>query len=333
MLGTKVFDAVVAMVGPAMLNNALLAALGYQAAVKLLTFYKFFLRPGKNLKKCGSWAVVTGATDGIGKAYAFELAKQGLNVFLLSRTEAKLVEVEAELKAAFPSLSFAHLAIDFSNFDTVARSKVAAALKTLDVGVLINNVGMSYNFARYFAELSDADAAALVELNVASTMWMTKIVLGETDTEGKATSGMLLRKRGAIVNTSSGAGRGTTPMLAAYSGAKSWIELFSRGLDAEVRPKGISVQCQAPLYVTTKLAKLRHTSLFVASPKAYARRACACIGYEASISPWWSHALQLWAQSLLPEAVGIAVINMMHAPIRKAGMKKEKRLRDEAKSN
>jgi 17beta-estradiol 17-dehydrogenase / very-long-chain 3-oxoacyl-CoA reductase len=58
-----------------------------------------FLRPGKNLKKLGKWAVVTGATDGIGKAYAMALAKKGMSVVLISRTEAKLKEVQGEIIA------------------------------------------------------------------------------------------------------------------------------------------------------------------------------------------------------------------------------------------
>lgn len=54
------------------------------------SLYAYLIRGGKNLKKAGEWAIVTGATDGIGQAIAFELAKKGLSVLLLSRTESKL---------------------------------------------------------------------------------------------------------------------------------------------------------------------------------------------------------------------------------------------------
>jgi len=67
-------------------------------------FYRFFLRPGKNLKKFGAWAVVTGATDGIGKAYAFELARQGLSLLLISRTESKLKDTAAEISSKYPKV-------------------------------------------------------------------------------------------------------------------------------------------------------------------------------------------------------------------------------------
>ena len=67
------------------------------------SFYKTFLRSGKNLKKYGKWVVITGATDGIGKAYAFILAKKGLSLVLISRTEAKL-QARTDLKK--PDLAF-----------------------------------------------------------------------------------------------------------------------------------------------------------------------------------------------------------------------------------
>merc|ERR1712060_256954 len=73
----------------------------------------------------------------------------------------------------------------------------------------------------------------------------------------------------------------TSPLLAEYSGAKSFIEMFSRSLKAELAPYKIHVQVQAPLFVATKMAKIRKTSLTVPSPQSYARSAVAHIGYEA----------------------------------------------------
>merc|ERR1712050_507443 len=158
------------------------------------------------------------------------------------------------------------------------------------------------------------------ELNVNSTVWMTRIILGD-----ESTGGMVKRRRGAIVNTSSGAGRATSPLLAEYSGAKSFIEMFSKGLKAELAAFNVTVHAQTPLFIATKMAKIRKTSITVPSPTAYVRTAVAHIGYEDSVSPYWSHALQLWALRQLPEWVNIKIGLTMHLPIRKAGMKKEAR--------
>jgi len=287
--------------------------------------YAFFFRKGMRLSKYGEWAVVTGATDGIGKAYAFELAKKGISVLLLSRTQEKLQEVQKEIKEKYPKVQVDFLPIDFGKFDAKARDEVKSKIDKLDVGVLINNVGMSYPFTKYFHELKDDEVAGLVDINVNSTVWMTRLVLGDDS------HGMIKRKRGAIVNTSSAAGRMTSPLLAEYSGAKAFIESFSKGLKAELAPFKIHVQCQAPLFVATKLAKIRKTSITVPSPSAYVKSAVAHIGFEDTVSPYWSHALQLWIQRMVPESVTISMVAGMHKGIRKAGMKKGAKQAEEGK--
>jgi len=309
------------------------ALLGLKALDVARLVYKFFLRSGKKLRDYGEWAVVTGCTSGIGRAYAFELAKQGLNVMLLSRSEGSLAELEKELKEKYPKVSVGHLAVNFEKFDEATRDSVKAKLKDLDVGVLINNVGLSYPFTQYFHELKDKEVADIMEVNMSSTTWMTRIVLGDVDGElpPNPTSGMLKRKRGAIINTSSAGGRNPSPLLAGYSGAKSYIEMFSKGLNAELAPKGIHVQSQTPLFVVSNMSKIRKASLTVPSPESYVRAAVKQIGYDNAISPYWVHSLQLWVLSVLPESVGTMITMSMHQDIRKRGMKKEKAKLEESK--
>jgi 17beta-estradiol 17-dehydrogenase / very-long-chain 3-oxoacyl-CoA reductase len=124
------------------------------------------------------------------------------------------------------------LDIDYGNFDSSARSRVTNTLQHLNVGVLVNNVGISYPFTKYFNELDDDRVQQLITLNVDSTTWMTRIVL----------PGMLKRKRGAIVNISSAAGVSNSPLLAQYGAAKSYVAMFSRALNVELHDKGIHVQ-------------------------------------------------------------------------------------------
>jgi 17beta-estradiol 17-dehydrogenase / very-long-chain 3-oxoacyl-CoA reductase len=244
---------------------------------------------------------------------AFELARKGCSVLLISRTLAKLEETKTELSAKYPKVQVEILDIDFSKYDDKCKTRIAAAIAGKDVGVLINNVGISYPFTKYFHELEDVNVEQLMTLNVNSTTNMTRLVL----------PGMVERKRGAIVNIGSAAGVTNSPLLAQYGAAKSYIAMFSKVLNSEYGPKGIDVQCQVPLFVATKLAKLKKTSLFVASPAAYARAAVACIGYDDLISPYWSHALQLWLLAALPERISTAITFSIHQDIRRRGMKKE----------
>lgn len=284
--------------------------------------YARCLRGGKNIvKKFGKWAVVTGATDGIGKAMAFELAKKGCDILLISRSLDKLNACKDELSAKYPSIKVEVLNIDFSQFDAQSTERVKANLKGKDIGVLVNNVGVSYPFTKYFHELDDKNVEDLITLNVDSTTWMTRFVL----------PAMLEQKRGAIVNISSAAGVSTSPLLAQYGAAKSYIAMFTRALNAEYAGKGIHVQCQVPLFVATKLAKIKRTSIGVPSPAAYARSAIAAIGYETVVSPYWSHAIQLWAITNLPEWLVTKVVMGMHLGIRKSGMAKEAKSKEDKK--
>jgi 17beta-estradiol 17-dehydrogenase / very-long-chain 3-oxoacyl-CoA reductase len=163
------------------------------------------------LKKAyGTWAVVTGATDGIGFAMAQQMAQQGMNVVLISRSKEKL-EVSAQaILAKCPKVEVRTLDVDYSVFDEAARTRVTEFLRDLEVGVLLNNVGISYPYTRFFYELDDSTVDQLITLNVSSTTWMTRIVL----------PGMLARKRGAIVNMASAAGVLNSPLLAQYGAAK-----------------------------------------------------------------------------------------------------------------
>lgn len=116
---------------------------------------------------------------------------------------------------------------------------------------MVNNVGISYPFPKYFHELTDEMVFNLMEMNIASTTWMTRMVI----------NGMVKRKRGAIINISSAAGMITSPLLAQYSAAKAYIEKFSRGLNVEYANKNVAVQCQTPFlrcYETCKDAKKFH---------------------------------------------------------------------------
>ena len=109
----------------------------------------FFLGFGAvNLKKYGSWAVVTGCTDGIGKAYAEHLAKRGLNIVLISRTLEKLQE-QAKFITDKYKVETKVIAVDFTE-QTSIYTTIRNELGDLDIGVLVNNVGMSYKYPEFF---------------------------------------------------------------------------------------------------------------------------------------------------------------------------------------
>ena len=262
-------------------------------------------------------------SDGIGKAYCFALAKQGLSVMMISRTESKLQDVKKEIEAKYPNVKVSYLVCDYSKFDKAAQGKIAKELKDLEVGVLVNNVGVSYRYPVFFHELTDDEVQNLMTMNIDSTVWMTRFVL----------PGMVERKAGTIVNLSSGSAMYTLPLLAEYSGAKSFVEKFSRAINAEYKAKGVTCQCQIPFYVATKLAKMRK-SLMVPTPQAYVAKAIKWVGHssDAVASPFILHAIQGWVLDILPQFIVTKLIMDMHLATRKRGQKKDAKLAAEAKN-
>ncbi|KAL6520189.1 Very-long-chain 3-oxoacyl-CoA reductase 1 [Orobanche minor] len=282
--------------------------------------YVHFLRPAKNLRKYGSWALITGATDGIGKAFAFQLARKGLNLVLVGRNSDKLKEVSESIKSKYGSTQITNVVVDFSGDLDEGVSRIKDAIEGLDVGVLINNVGVSYPYARFLHEVDDKLLNDLIKVNVEGTTKVTRAVL----------PGMVKRKRGAIVNIGSGAAIviPSDPLYSVYAATKAYVDQFSRCLYVEYKKSGIDVQCQVPLYVATKMASIKRSSFFVPSTDVYARAALRWIGYAPRCTPYWPHTI-LWAvANLLPEsAVDAWRLNFCLA-IRKRGQLKDSRKKE-----
>ncbi|CAN6228598.1 unnamed protein product [Urochloa humidicola] len=304
-----------------------LALLGFlasaRAAARLaLWLYAAFLRPAKPLRRrYGAWAVVTGATDGIGRALAFRLAASGLDVILVGRDPDKLAAVAADLKAKAdkqrrPDAEVRTFVVDFTADDAAARVvALGEFLRGLDVGVLVNNVGASYPYARYFHEVDEELARKLIRLNVEAITRVTHAVL----------PGMVERRRGAIVNMGSGASAimPSDPLYTVYVATKAYVDQFSRCLYVEYKSKGIDVQCQVPIQVATKLASIRKPTFLAPSPEAYARAAVRYIGYEPRCSPYWTHALVGFFISLLPEPIADRMFLNRNLSIRARGRAKD----------
>lgn len=168
---------------------------------------------------------MTGATDGLGKAYARQLAGRGLDVVLVSRTQAKLDATADEILAEHPGRHVKCVRADFTDADTAAvYGHLARELHGLDVGVLVNNVGLSYPHPEYFLRASEEQekgpAAAsglgprlfddMVRCNVTSVLNMCRIVM----------PGMVERRRGCVINISSTAARIPCPLLTVYGATK-----------------------------------------------------------------------------------------------------------------
>ena len=186
-------------------------------------------------------ALVTGAGKGIGKAIAIALAKEGVHVGLMARSEIDLQQVAAEIN--YFGVKSIIVTADISNINAVnwAVEKVEAALGPIDI--LINNAGTG-TFGK-FLDLSPEVWEQQVKVNLFGVYYTTRAVLPQ----------MMKRLTGDIVNVSSTAGLRGAATTSAYSASKFGVMGLTESLMQEVRKYNIRVTAMAPSTVVTELAQ------------------------------------------------------------------------------
>lgn len=241
------------------------------------------------------WAVITGATDGIGLEYAKQLSSKGYSLLLIARNESKLREVSQSIQEKkSPSKANTEIRIhvaDFSNLDIY--DGIAESLKALPgtIHVLVNNVGISYEYCEYFTDIPDQTEriTAIINVNMVSCVRMCALVLPRMVTQGK----------GAIINVSSLSAAYPTPLLALYGASKTFVDFFSRSLSVEYSGKGVFIQSVLPAYVVSKMSKIRRPSMLVPTARDYVHSALGTVGVENRTYGYWSHKVQGYVQDHL----------------------------------
>jgi short-subunit dehydrogenase len=181
-------------------------------------------------------ALVTGATAGLGAAFARELAASGHNLVLVARDEERLRASASELTAAH-GVAVEVLRADLVEPNDLAEVVARVASSTDPIDVLVNNAG--FGLRDPFEKNSLADEQRMIDLLVTAPMHLTHAALQQ----------MLPRRGGTIVNVASVAAfapRGT------YGAAKAWVVSFSRSANVEYRRRGVTVTAVAPGFVRTE---------------------------------------------------------------------------------
>ncbi len=185
-------------------------------------------------------ALITGAGKGIGKAIAIALAKEGVNVILLARTQADVDQLAAEVNQfGVKSLALSADVSDINSLNT-AVEKAFAEFKTIDI--LINNAGIGA-FGK-FLELEPADWERIIQVNLMGTYYTTRAVIPQ----------MIERQTGDIINISSTAGLNGNAVTSAYSASKFAVMGLTDSLMQEMRKHNIRVTALTPSTVATDLA-------------------------------------------------------------------------------
>ena len=187
----------------------------------------------------GRIALVTGASQGIGRACALELAKAGATVALAARNETKLAEVQAEIEAAGGKA--AAFAIDVADESSIKAGAKAVLECFGKVEILVNNAGITKD--GLVLRMKRADWDDVLTTNLTGSFLLTQALLGA----------MLKNRWGRIVNISSVVGRTGQAGQVNYAASKAGLIGMTRSLAREVASRGITVNAVAPGYVITQM--------------------------------------------------------------------------------
>lgn len=233
--------------------------------------------------------VVTGATDGIGKEYARQLAERGLNIVLVSRSLSKLEDVALEIRQSFGVKTLV-IDVDFTGGPEI-YDKIRSAIKGKEIGVLVNNIGIGNAAPDYFLSYPDREKFTqdLIKCNVTSIPTMCSIVMPR----------MVERKRGLVINLSSFLGVTCSTMAAAYGASKAFANKFSEDLADDYKDDGIIVQTLMPGFVVTNMSKFASSNIIIPSTRDYVKSALKTVGVTRYTAGYLPHALIMYVSQLI----------------------------------
>lgn len=181
----------------------------------------------------GNWAIITGASSGIGKALAFEFAGGGFNLLLTARNEAALAEIAAECAGKY-GIETDVVPADLGRQDSLDRLIGAIGAKPRCYEVLVNNAG--FGIHGDFASSDIEQNIQLLNVQLTAALKLTKAVLPP----------MISRRSGRILNVASVYSYSPVPLQSVYSACKAFLLSFSSSLQNELKGTGVTVTVFCP---------------------------------------------------------------------------------------
>ncbi len=241
-------------------------------------------------ERYGEWALVTGASSGLGSEFARALAREGVSVVLTARREERLRELASELEKA-QQVSTRVVAADLA--DPSAAEQLTEAVRDLEIAILVNNAGFGY--AGGFDKQEPERLREMVQLNCLAPVMLSAGLL----------PGMLARGRGAVVITGSAAGRQPLPLHGVYSATKAFDLLLGESLAVELRSQGVDVLVIEPGSTQTEFQEVAGEIAHNGEPAdRVVLLALEALGQQpAVISGWFNWIRASVASRLLPRSL------------------------------
>jgi uncharacterized protein len=242
----------------------------------------------------GKWALITGASSGLGIDFAHLLAERGANLVLVARRDRPMQELARKMRDSF-GVKVHVEAMDLSRPGAGTELKTRLDGQHVKVDVLLNNAG--YGLFGEFVEQPLAATLDMLQLNMLSLTELTHVFAQD----------MVRRGHGQILLTASIGGYQATPLYAAYSASKSYVLMFGEALHEELKGKGVTVTVLSPGITATSFLEVSGQK-----PTLYQRlvmmqsRPVARIGLKAlqagraSTVAGWLNAATAWSNRLIP---------------------------------
>ncbi|KAH9398487.1 hypothetical protein TYRP_018727 [Tyrophagus putrescentiae] len=260
------------------------------------------------------WAVVTGASDGIGYEFARQLAVKGYSLLLISRNEERLQqarrnilaqvnqsvvlsgalgedglstvvlddrigfssggEQSSEQSQAGSQVQVRTLAVDFSHLYVYKKIEQFLAPVAADIAIVVNNVGICPPIPAPFISEETVLHQEMINVNVVAATKMLEITLPS----------MVQRRRGLVINVSSTAGTHLAPLTSVYAATKAYLSHLSDCLSVEHAKEGITFVTLHPYRVSTKQGHFAEVGMTTATAEDYVSSALSAIQYSHSVS-------------------------------------------------
>ena len=242
----------------------------------------------------GRWALVTGASSGIGRGFALALAARGLDVVLVARRRALLDELAQEIGARSGKQA---RVIDMDLSVSGAAAALASAVADLEIGVLVANAGTGW-IGRFDLQAPETHAS-MIRLHCESVVELTARLLPQ----------MKQRRRGAVVLVSSAGGLVPLPYYALYGGTKALLLNWGEALAIEMQGSGVDVTVVAPGDTKTGFQEVAgEMSTRWSSVEEVVTATLEGLGRKTLVVPGLENKLSLLASRLLPRRLLMSIV-------------------------
>lgn len=251
-------------------------------------------RDERYVERYGPWALVTGASDGIGCQIAHELARRGFGLILVARRGDLLETLSRELSIRH-EIDCRVVAADLGRAD--GRAAVLEIAAPHDVGLVVAAAGFGTSGA--FIDARMDEERAMLAVNCAAVLELV----------GHFAPRLARRGRGGIVLLSSVLAFQGVSRAAHYAATKAWVQSFAEGLHAELRGHGVDVLASAPGPVATGFAERARLAMGTTLPPGVvARQTLDALGRRTTTRPGWLSKLLGWSLATLPRPARVLVL-------------------------